>query len=271
MKPTRFTWVGVAAAVLAVLPGTAHASDRMFSYTYQTNVLNPGATELEPWTTIRAGRERHYLRFDNRLELEAGVVRNLQTALYLNTRAVNQDTADELGAVQRTESYTFRGVSSEWKYKLSDPIANVLGSALYLEGGLGPHESEVELKLLLDKHFGDLVIATNLVGEYEHEWETRGELENEVVFEVDLGLGYRVTDSFAAGLEVRQVSVVEGGELESAALFGGPSLAYLGGQWWSVLTFMPQWVAFQGASDGDFRDLQHQEKVQVRLLMGFHL
>ncbi len=257
---------------IVTCPATANASDRIFSYTYQTAVLNPGDTELEPWTTIRAGRERHYLRFDNRLELEAGVVQNLQTALYLNSRAVNADVVDELGEVQRTESYTFRGVSSEWKYKLSDPVANALGSALYLEGGLGPHEAELELKVLLDKHFGDWIVAVNLVGEFEREWEVRGDAENEIELELDLGIGYRVTEGFAAGLELRQVNELEGGsELESATLFAGPSLSYSGGEWWSVLTFMPQLGAFVGQSDGHFRDLEHQEQVQVRLLMGFHL
>ena len=260
------------AAAVAMLPATAHASDRVFSYTYQTAVLNPGDTELEPWTTLRAGRERHYLGFDNRLELEAGVVRNLQTALYINTRAVNQDVTDELGEVQRAESYTFQGVSSEWKYKLSDPVANAVGSAVYVEGGIAPHEAELELKLLLDKHFGDLIVAANLVGEYEREWETPGDIENEIVVEVDLGIGYRVTEAFAAGFELHQVNELEdGSELESATLFGGPSLALSGGEWWSVLTFMPQLAAFAGASDGDFRDLEHREKVEVRLLMGFHL
>ena len=262
----------VAAGAEMACPNTARASDRLFSYTYETAVLNPGATELEPWTTVRVGRDHHYLRFDNRLEFEAGVAKNLQTALYVNSRAVNADAVDEAGVTQRTESYSFRGVSSEWKYKLSDPAAHVVGSALYLEGGLGPHEAELELKALLDKCLGRLTLAFNLVGEFEHEWETPGELENEGVVEIDLGAAYRVANGFSAGLELRQVNIVEGeGELESATLFGGPSLAYSRGEWWSVLTFMPQLGAISGATGGDFRDVEHQEKLQLRLLLGFHL
>lgn len=263
-----------AAATLAALfsVSDARASDRVFGYTYETAVLNPGDTELEPWTTVGVGRELHYLRFDNRLEYEFGIVRDLQGAVYFNTRAVNSDSIDEAtGARVRSESYSFRGVDYEAKYKLSDPVADALGSALYLELGLAPHEAKVEGKVLLDKHFGDVVLATNLVAEYEQEWETPGELEHELELEVDLGLSYRVSESFSAGLELRQVNGLEGGkELESATLFGGPSLGYSGEGWWGVLSVLPQLRAFKGKSDGDFRDLEHQEKAQIRLLLGFH-
>jgi hypothetical protein len=60
------------------------AQDRLFTYTYQSTLLNNGQRELEVWNTLRAGRQDYYARIDNRTEFEIGLGKNLQTAFYLN-------------------------------------------------------------------------------------------------------------------------------------------------------------------------------------------
>jgi hypothetical protein len=175
--------------VLIAALGTfmAQAQDRVFTYTYQSNVLNQGQKELEVWTTLGTGRHDFYRALNHSLEFEIGLGGKLQTAFYLNygysTGITQSNGADVLNS---SNSYSF---SNEWKLKLSDPVANAIGSAVYFEYGLAPGETELEGKLILDKQSGRFVQAFNLSGELETEkdFETTGneiEAENKHEFKV---------------------------------------------------------------------------------------
>ena len=259
----------------AALP--AQANQRHFTYTYETGVLPKGAIEIEPWTTWRFGRNEFYNRFDGRVELETGIAENLQAAWYINYGAVAQDTI--VGGV-RTRSTTseFKGISSEWKWKLSDPVADVLGSALYLELTGGPTEAEVEAKVLLDKRFGNFLAAFNLVGEYE--WEFAGTKGvKETVIETDAGLAYFLNHGLSVGVEARTHTEIVDGELEHTVLFAGATASYAQDKWWVAATVMPQIANFGGAhhdeagaphSDSNL-ELSEHEKVEARILFGVHL
>lgn len=262
----------VSVGVLGLRSGSAAANDRHFTYTYETATLNAGDVELEPWTTYRFGRERYYSRFDQRLELEVGVTDHLMSAWYLNLTSVAADVEDDAGVVARESELEFAGVSSEWKLKLTDPVADVLGSALYLEGTLAPTGAEVEGKVLLDKRVGQLLLAANLVGEFGRTWEERGETEDEVELATLLAAAWILDERASVGLELRQLNELAGGsELESAVLYVGPTVSYAAAGWWSALTLLPQVAAFAGATEGHRFDLERRERVQVRLLIGAHL
>ncbi|MES1182742.1 MAG: hypothetical protein ABUL60_02950, partial [Myxococcales bacterium] len=132
----RLAFLAAPLAVSAVLfSQSAVASNRSFVYAQESRVLAPGESELEPWTTFRVGRSRYYSALDGRLELEHGLAPGLQLALYWNfsteARDVVQDSLTrELARVSESE---FASASAELKYQLSDPTADALGSALYLE------------------------------------------------------------------------------------------------------------------------------------------
>lgn len=247
---------------------SAQANERHFTYTYESLVLNPGDVELEPWTTFRLGRRDFYSRMDNRLELELGVVDGLQTAWYFNWSSVTQDDS---GA--RVSSSAFETVSNEWKLKLSDPTADALGSALYLEGSAGPSEAEVEAKVILDKRAGDFLVALNLVG--EHEWEFgEDETEREMGAEVDLGLAWLATERFSIGLEVRNVNEIKPEDgWEHSALFAGPTAGYATEKWWAAVTILPQVLKLKGEDEdeGSHLVLSGRERVEARVLLGLHL
>jgi len=274
MGSRTFAALLLLAVVLLATPG--RANERHFTYTYESAVLNPGNLEIEPWSTWRYGHERYFSRWDQRLEFEYGIVENLQTSLYWNFEAVAEDVEviDPTGAVtvERQSELAFASISSEWKYRLSDLVADPIGSALYLEGSLGPLEAEIEAKIILDKRIGPWLLAANLVGEHEWAFESAGDTVREIAFELVLGGGYFVTDWFVAGLEARNVNELEGGtDFESSVIYAGPVLGVARENWWTALTVMPQLVALKGAGDGRVRDVEHQEKLQVRLLLGFHL
>ena len=244
----------------------AEASERRFTYTYQSGVLNAGDVELEPWTTFRGGREDYYRRLDHRLEFEVGLTDRLQTAFYLNFSA---KTLDEGAA--RVSEFEWGGISSEWKYKLMDPVADAVGMALYVEGSYATHESELEAKIIVDKQFGSVLLAFNAV--FEHEWvfEEKGETEREMAVELDLGLAYQFSPAFSAGIEVRNHNEMVPKEgLEAATLFAGPVVAYSTERWWGALSVMPQLPALKTEEEGTL-ELEDHEKLNARLILGFHL
>jgi hypothetical protein len=257
----RRAYVGL--LLLAAASTTAAASERHFTYTYESAVLHPGGREFEPWSTFRLGRDGFYARLDTRLEAELGVSDRLQTSLYLNFSSLNQDTP--LG---RASSTTLEGLSSEWKLKLSDPVADRAGLALYGELSGGPGEAEVEGKLILDKRVGRWLGALNLTAEHGWEFEQQGGTANESVFEVSAAACYFVRPGLTAGLELRSHTVPPpGDEPTRSALFLGPSVSYSRQGWWIAASALPQLRALAGASSGH-RDLVEHEKVELRLIFG---
>lgn len=264
----RILAFGFALACTFLLPShPANANERHFTFTYETAVLPVGAREIEIWVTPRIGREEFYSRFDVRTEFEVGLTDRLQTALYLNGKSVSQETAD--GGTE-TE-FEFAGVSSEWKYKLLDPVADALGLALYGEVTGSTDELELEAKLITDKRVGNVLFAANLVA--ENEWGFgAGETGREFALEADLGLSYFLTTKLSFGLELRNHNEIpEGKGWEHSALFLGPVVSYAEESWWVALAVLPQLPALDGAEAGDRRILDEHEKINARLLFSIHL
>jgi hypothetical protein len=250
----------------------APANERRFTWVYESSVLSPGARELEVWNTYRSGKTYFFRRLDQRLEFEFGVAERLMTSLYLNTEwKAADDNGTDAGGAMRSELDA--SVSSEWKYKMFDRVADPLGVALYGEFTLGLHEREVELKIILDKQVGPFLVAGNLVGEQEWKDDVRNgivETGREVKLEINGGISYSVTGHFAFGIEAVQQNIMVGGEIEHAALFAGPVVTYATDEWWVTLTVLPQFAGLKGATAGGL-DLDEFERSNVRLLLSFHL
>lgn len=266
MKRPLIIAAGLGALVTA-LGATASANERHFTYTYETAVLAPGAREVEIWSTPRLGRLDYYARFDHRLEIEVGLTDRLLTAFYLNASAATFDEPD--GRVTESE---FKGVSSEWKYKLLDPAADPIGLAVYGELTGETDAFEAEAKLLVDKKIGNVLVASNLVLANEWEFERPDMMEEEVSraqeVELDLAGTYFLRPGLAVGLEARNHNEVKGGELEFSALFAGPVVAFAADRWWAALSLMPQLPALK--TEGDTaRELTEHEKFEARLLVSF--
>src|SRR6185436_16411511 len=106
---------GAALALDCLIVRPAAATERRFTYTYESATLGAGEREIEPWTTLRFGRNDYYRAIDNRLELEFGLTDRLMTAWYFN---FSSETADVPGATPGSlnrETEFEHGVSSEWK------------------------------------------------------------------------------------------------------------------------------------------------------------
>ncbi len=255
---------------LFLISFSINAQDRLFTYTYQSNVLSKGQKELEIWTTMGTGRTDFYKAFNHRIEFEVGLGSKLQTSFYLNygySKAV-----ETTNGVQSLLDGKSNGFSNEWKLKLSDPVVNTIGSALYFEYGFGTDETELEGKLILDKQIGKFVHALNVVGEYEieTEFEPVGTLidvksEGEYKLEFNYGYSYKLNKNWAFGVELMNQNTISEGIWEYSILSAGPTLSYNFEGFWVNLTFMPQLTNLK-TGNLEFHDSQ---KLQNRLLFSY--
>lgn len=266
-------------SALLLAASAATAGERRFTYTYEPQALPPGAIELEQWITSRIGKASgHFVAFDLRTEIEFGIIENLQTALYLNLEYEVVDDArtgprskvgpiTDDGETSFTE-FEFEGVSNEWVYKVTDPVADAVGLALYVEWGTNGEEFELEERIILGKVLGPLTLALNLF--FEQEWEL-DENEEEGVFGAFLGISHQISDTgLAVGVELRTLHVLEDfDEYEHSIYSAGPVLHYTAGRWWAALTVLPQ----LGSSTPSHhqQDYEEFEAVEVRLLVGIDL
>ncbi len=253
----------------------ATGNERAFVYTHESRVLASGDSELEPWVTFRAGRKRYFSRQEGRLGLERGVVASLQLGLYWNFASQSQDVVQDAftGEIARVNESEFAGASFQLKYQLSDPSADLLGTALYLEPTLGPRATELTGRLVADLYLGRLLLAANLAAQYRLA-PTRNdegtELTTEFVLEPTLAAAYLLPRGFSLGLELRAPLGLTG-EGKSSTLFGGPVLSWGDQGFWVALGVSPQLVALSGQSPDSRLDLARHERVEVRVLAGFAL
>jgi hypothetical protein len=256
-------------ALICIVAG-ARAQDRVFTYTYQSGVLNKGQKEIEVWSTLSGGRNNFYRGLDHKLEFEVGLGRKLQTSFYLNYG--NSSAVVEDNGIQILSNSTDYSFSNEWKLKLSDPVANRIGSALYFEYSLAPTETALEGKLILDKQIGKFTHAVNFVGEYEieHAFTPNGnrlksEKEGEFTLEFNYGLSYKVKDHFSFGLEAMNQNQFSDSKLASSVLLAGPAFSYSTNGFWINLTCMPQITNLKGGK----LELNDHERLQTRLIFSY--
>ena len=238
-----------------------NAQDRIFTYTYQSTVLNKGQREIEIWNTLESGKNDFYRRLRHRVEYELGLGGNVQTAFYLNIDQKFREPASI-------------GFSNEWKWKLLDPVANTIGAALYGELTLKPHETELEGKILLDKQTGAFLHAVNLVIERGWEKEFEGEeiiTEPFTEAEFNYALAYRIKPGFHLGIE----SLLRNEwapEREYSNLFAGPCFSFAHENFWINGTFLPQITSLYSADETtNGIDLIHHTKFEARVIFSFIL
>jgi hypothetical protein len=238
------------------------ADERHFAYTYETDVLPAGQWEFEQWVTNSNGREEgDFTRWDLRSEIEYGVTDRYSSALYLNWRSTRDSESNE------TE---FKGVSWENIYQILNPNLDPVGLGIYGEVSTDGLDYELEGKLLLSKPIGDFILAANAI--YEAEWEREdNKTEEEATLEFTAGVAYKINPSWSLGVETRNKSAypdglnLDGQEYNTWSV--GPNLHYGSPKWWGTLTVLPQvWGNGDGSRGG--RQLEHEEELEVRLLVG---
>src|SRR5438552_5207452 len=107
MNPLMMLGVGMSG--IAAPP--AHDDEQYFGYTYSSEVLGKGETEMELWATDRRGKgEGHYDAQDYRLELEHGFTNRLTVSGYANVVSHHISGLDP--ELERTDrGFAFQGLS----------------------------------------------------------------------------------------------------------------------------------------------------------------
>ena len=266
--------------ILIAIETTSFAQDRVFAYTYQTNVLNKGDFDIEFQNTLRTGKVGAYSPYvfgqhlDQRLELEFGLGEKVQTAFYFNSELFNY--ADTSSADLNQELKI--SFSSEWKWKLSDPVADRVGCGLYGELEFGGNNVEFEGKILFDKKLPNDLFAFNIAGKYEIEKEvsrtnniTKAEWTNNSSIEFYFGYMYFFGPEFSLGIEARNNNdITEENGWVNSVVFAGPALHVSIEKCFVLLSALPQ-IANLHKTDAapGYMDYNGFEKLEVRVLAGY--
>ncbi|WP_333600579.1 hypothetical protein [Flavobacterium sp.] len=246
------------------------AQDRVFNYTYQSNVLNKGVKEIEVWTSVNTGKNDYYRQLENRVEYEVGLGSNLQMSFYLNSKqnAFYDDITGEI--VMEPTEISF---SNEWKYKFSDPVANKIGFAGYAEITVATDELELELKAIFDKKIGNTLHALNLV--VEEEWETTtvdGKMKTNQATKYDFNYGasYMLSNKWNLGAEFLERNVYYNEDHAThSAIFAGPCLEYHVDSFWINLSYSPQIVGLHNPDGSKGLNVDEFTKNNFRVLFSY--
>ena len=246
MKPSLIFTLALLA--LAASPRTGSASERLFAYTYQTLTAPVGEIELENSVTWKS-RPGIIRTFEFRHELEFGLTDKTQLGLYLANW--------QYDARSRGSKYTSSTI--ELIHNLSNPVTDILGSAIYGEIGMGDRSANLEGKLLLEKRIGRWTFAWN--GALEAVWDGKefgdllmasGELSQSA------GLSYEITKSFSLGAEVlHELPLGKWHGPANAEVYVGPNVTIHKGRFFATLSTLFQTT-----------DKRTEQSVQGRAIVG---
>lgn len=252
----------------------AFGCENPFGYSYLTETLAPGRTEIVQWVTARLGRDlgagydARYRGFDLKTEYELGLSPNEQVSIYLNHRYLDTSVREGL---------RFDGFQVAYLRMLAHPDKHAWGQALYIEPGYSQTSSKtgglrdeysLEVKYLLQHNFGanqEGVYAANLIAEVERKPATD---EDAVKFKLTQGIAWELDQRWIAGLEI--VAEAEWAELnnfEYAAVLAGPCVRHhRENGFFATLTVLAQ-VAGSPADRGR-RNVSEKSPYEVRLRCG---
>ncbi len=222
---------------------TVQADDRKFTYSYEAKTLPQGTWEFEQSATLQTRKDAG--TWNNLLlreEIEYGVTDRLNGSIYLNT---SYQGNPGVPGFDNERSFGFKSMSTEWKYKLTEPAVDWVGVLLYGELAFSNTVYEIETKLVLSKEIGPWTFAYNFTYEAElHQaddpdqsplWTWEHEIFN------TFGISCSITPAFAIGVEAYDVArydVFNGGS--TRADFVGPNVHFSSGSWWATLTALHQ-------------------------------
>ncbi len=263
---------------------TAQADENVFAYSYGSETLPKGGTEMYLWATDRRGKGAgEYNAQDYKLEIEHGFSDRFQASAYVNFAAHHINGLEpELEDIDH--NLRWNGMQASFKYAFTSPYKDGLGVAIYVEPGFalysgksGERETKLSLetKLLLQKNFMNdrLIWVGNITAEQEFENEEANEWESELEFELSSGLAYNIAQGWFLGAEGRYTSAYEDfpNEVHRAdhAIYFGPTVHYAAKKWWATLSYQPQIAGGPNARSGSL-NLADYEKREMRLKLGYN-
>ncbi len=305
---------------LAVSTQTAKAEENLWVYTKGTDTRPQGSFEMKISDIARISKDSGHYRFhDIRPEIEYGITDKLtigaEIMIFDHNYSVNDPELNPTYETQETEGGTFNktqygGFEISLKYNILSPYKDFMGLSL----GIGYEDrdryrldgSEIDQKsytatVFMQKNWIDDKLT--LAGNGKIELERRkgpGVLEEEIAFDLSIGLSYRIAPKHFIGIEYRRQQDhlspfnTETGEYDDPSLkpsefdlpFGkfqigtrhqygeyiGPTYHYAEKNWWFTGGILYQ---FNGGGHSenaylkDGKNYDEHEKFHVGLFLGY--
>jgi hypothetical protein len=248
----------VPAGALAAAPPAVDAA-RDLPFTWSTQTLAPGGKALEAWLTPRIARaDPQQLFTDLRALYTTGLLPSLDTQLSLDVSIASNQSSSSADA----------RVSSLWRwapFKSDGPVGfGVLGRA-----SLGVDAAELELRALIDKRLGRVLLAANGSVSRELFWSGRTGIDTRL--EESAGARFAINETASFGLELRARSSFLLGAYQGTGFYVGPTLAFHFSRLWFSLGLEAQVGADKAPADrgnGEPLELRDNERVVGRLVVG---
>jgi hypothetical protein len=239
--------------------GQLEAGERRFSYVYEATTAPKGGIEVENWLTWKTRREvgGRGNAFEFRHEIEFGLTDRLQLGVYVaDWKVLDKDAGGQDGA-----RAIYQDTAVELIYNISNPVTDVIGSAMYGEVKLGDQKLSLEGKVILQKNFGPLVLAYNAVLEAEWEGDRFGDFnERKGTFEQTLGASYQFSPHFLLGGEfLHEIDFTDWAETGDSLVYVGPNASFRYDRFYVTTTALIQATGISGEPD-----------FQLRTIFGFH-
>jgi hypothetical protein len=275
MQRSRARFVAILTALGGLAyGGVARANPMPLPYTYVYSTLPKGEAEIEQYADLTpvkgvstaTGNPQLYLASQFQTEFEYGITDHLELGLYLALQP-----AGPQGLYNTATLTEGTGSKQRLRYRFAEEGELPVDVAVYGEVVEFDTELEFEAKILLQKRFGDLILAANLWGEVEQPYASpTGQVD--WVANPTLGATYQVTPVVHLGVEGwMRGEWPYGNPGRSFALgpheFVGPTFMFnFGRLWWST-------GAYLRADDisHTMTPLDNYGPVWVRTIIGFGL
>jgi len=278
LRRSRVWGVLLLAGSLAVTIGgarPARADEPIFGFTYTTDLLPKGKSEVEQWLTLRTKRPwGDFYVLEGKSEYSFGVTDAFQLSAYLKyawtdvfknsvdrkTQPPESFAEQTINEDRRFTKAKFVGVSVEGIWRLLSPYTDPFGLAILVEPTIWDNFVEFESRLILQKNFFDdrLVLGFNatLIQELRQLPGDKGadpgtveatrHWDKETDLNWSVGASYRFASNWSAGLEFvneREFSELifwQGKYATNSAYYVGPTLHYGGKNLFFTLTVLDQ-------------------------------
>ena len=248
------------------------ADEPLFGFTYTTDLLPKGKSEVEQWSTTRFTKATgNFWLQENRTEFSYGMTNRFQISLYQDYDSTAAYHNGPFGATTPGEPFSYDSPDPNAHYsntayiatdvesifRIFSPYEHFLGFGVYSEERAGRDFFETENRLLFQKNFRDdrLVLAANFTYAPELRNERPGPLTlNETDINADYGATYRFRRNWSAGGELlneREFNSWTFWKNEiNDAYFVGPSLHYGGKHFFATAAYYRQmpWAGQHGAT-----------------------
>ncbi len=276
MRTTHAHLVAIV-TVLGALTGAdaARANPMPLPYTYVYSTLPKGEAEIEQYadlTPLKAianattGNPTVYLATQFQTEFEYGITDRLELGLYLAFQPTGPAGYTNTGTLSEGT-----GAKERLRYRFAEEGELPVDLALYGEVVEFDTELEFEGKILLQKRFGDSIIAANLWGEVEQPYANPfGQFD--WVANPTLGATYQITPVVHLGLEGWMRGEWPYGNPSRVFALGphefvGPTFMFnFGRLWWSTGAYLRV-----DEIDHPMTPLDNYGPVWIRTIIGFGL